>query len=120
MRLPRIEVRAEPGVVVVRLVDDADIDIVTSVELGDVLLEAVPNSARGLVLDLRAVRYVDSAGVRMLFGLARQLSTSRQRLGLWLPESSPLRRLIKITSLDEVAVICADLQDCVDAVCADD
>lgn len=120
MRLPRIEVRTEADVVVATLLDGADIDIATAVELGDVLLEAVPNSTRGLVLDLRTAGYVDSAGVRMLFGLARRLSTSRQRLGLWLPESSALRRLIKITSLDEAAVICAELQDCVEAVCAED
>lgn len=119
MRCPQIEVRADTGLVIATLLDDIDIDIASSVELGDVLLAAVPNTARGLVLDLRTVRYVDSAGVRMLFGLVRQLSTSRQRLGLWLPEDSPLRRLIKITRLDEVAVTCTDLQDCADAICAE-
>lgn len=116
MRLPRIDVRREGNVVVVSLQDEADIDIANAVALGELLLEAVPNSVRGLVLDLRTVRYVDSAGVRMLFGLCRQLRTSRQSLGLWLPESSPLRRLIKITDLEEVAVVCADVPDCIEAI----
>lgn len=120
MRVPRIESRERAGAVLAAVEDGCDIDITNAVELGDLLLETVPNSAHGLVLDLRRVQYVDSAGIRMLFGLARRLAVSRQRLGLWLPHGSPIRRLVSITQLDRVAAVCADEIACLDAVCAED
>lgn len=120
MRLPRVDSQEHAGAVVAAVEDGFDIDITNAAELGDLLLETVPNSARGMVLDLRRVQYVDSAGVRMLFGLARHLATGRQRLGLLLPPGSPLRRLLSITGLDRVAAVCADERSCVDAVCAED
>ncbi len=119
MRMPRIEARAQGDVVVVAVEAGFDIDITNAAELAEQLLESVPSTACGMVLDLRHVDYIDSAGVRLLFGLARQLSTSRQRLGLWLPEASPVRRLVTITRLDEVVAVCSDEAACVAAVCAD-
>lgn len=115
MRLPQVSVRVDDDVVVAD-VHSGDIDIASAAELGDMLIEAVPNHARGLVLRLEAVDYIDSAGVRMLFGLARRLSTSRQGLAMCLPESSPLQRLIKITNLGEVALIGADVRACADGI----
>ncbi len=120
MRLPRIEVYEHKDAIVATVQDDVDIDIGNAVELGEMLLEAVPNQARGLVLDLSTVRYVDSAGVRMLFGLARQLGTSRQVLALWVPAGNHLLRLIELTKLTEVAQVRPDLHSCVEAVSARD
>lgn len=120
MRLPRIQARVQAGAVLAAVEPGFDIDITNAADLADLLLESVPSSARGMVLDLRQVEYVDSAGIRMLFGLARQLATGRQRLGLWLPESSPVRRLVSITNLDQVAIVCADEAGCIAAVCAED
>jgi anti-anti-sigma factor len=116
--VPRVEVREKGEVVVAAFEHQADIDISHAAELGDVLLAAVPNGAVGLVLDLDGVQYLDSAGVRMLFSLARQLLTRRQGLGLSLPAGSPLSRLIEITKLEEVAVIGKTLEECVEHVTA--
>jgi anti-anti-sigma factor len=120
MRLPSIEVYEEKDAIVATVMDGADIDIGNAVELGEMLFEAVPNQARGLVLDLGNVRYVDSAGVRMLFSLARQLETSRQVLALSVPEGNHLLRLIEITQLGDVTAVCSDLSACVEAVSARD
>lgn len=115
MRLPRIDV-VEGGDAVIATVTDGDIDITTAAEVGDLLLEAVPNHVLALVVVLDSVAYIDSAGIRTLFGLARQLSTSRQVLAIALPESSPLQRLVTITKLGEVAVIGADVAACLEAI----
>lgn len=112
--MPGIEFRGQDGAEVATLQEHADIDIGCAVELGELLLEAVPNHSLGLVLDLSTVDYVDSAGIRMLFGLARQLLMSRQGLSLCVPEASPLVRLVQITKLEEVAVVCSTVQEGLD------
>ena len=80
------------------------------------LMAATPNDAIGLVLDLSGVRYIDSSGVRMLFDLAGRLDVCRQRLAIALPEDSPIRKLIKITKLEEVVLLCASPDECVEGL----
>lgn len=102
------------GVVVARL--RGDIDFGAADDLGHELFAAIPDEAEGLVVDLTDVRYVDSGGVRMFFALASRLDTGRRKLALSLPETSPLRRLIKITRLEEVALLCSSSEECAEMV----
>lgn len=114
MKRTAVELRTDEDVIVGRLVGDIDFgdtDPITSE-----LLVATPNDALGLVLDLSELRYVDSAGVRMLFELARRLRVCRQRLGIALPEDSPIRRVVKITKLEEIVLLCASVAECVDGL----
>jgi anti-anti-sigma factor len=78
------------------------------------LRAAIDGSLRALAVDLTAVRYLDSAGIRALFELARELGLARQVLGLVVPSSSPLRRLLKITRLEEVVVVTATEDECIE------
>jgi anti-anti-sigma factor len=99
----RLEVSDVDGVVVARI--HGDIDFGSADDLGADILRALPDQARGLVLDLTAVRYVDSGGVRVFFELATHLYNSGRKLALAVPETSPVRRLIKITRLEEAALL---------------
>jgi anti-sigma B factor antagonist len=82
-----------------------DIDLANAPRARDDLL-AIAADAPGLVLDLTAVAYLDSAGVKILFQLARDLRRRDQTLVVTVPTGSPLRRLLKITSFHEVAPVC--------------
>jgi anti-anti-sigma factor len=106
----RLEVAEDSGVVVARI--DGDIDFGSADDLGGDILRALPDDAGGLVLDLTAVRYVDSGGVRVFFELASHLYNSGRQLALAVPETSPIRRLIKITRLEEVALLFPTAQEC--------
>jgi anti-sigma B factor antagonist/stage II sporulation protein AA (anti-sigma F factor antagonist) len=106
----RLELTDDDGVVVA--VITGDIDFGTAVDLGGDVSRAVPDSAVGLVLDLTDVRYVDSSGVRVFFELAAQLATSGRRVALAVPETSPIRRLVKITRLEEAIVLCTGAAEC--------
>lgn len=110
----RLELSDEEGVVVARI--DGDIDISSADDLGRDVMRALPDSASGLVLDLSEVRYVDSCGVRVFFELAVQLGISGRRLALAVPETSPVRRLIKITRLEEAVLLCASAQECTEMI----
>lgn len=99
-------------VVIARL--EGEIDFSNIGEVGDDLRSAVSNEAVGLVIDLSAVRYVDSAGIRMLFDLARRGEATRQGFGLVLGEDSPLRTLVRVTKLDDVVLLCLSVDACVE------
>ncbi|HUQ38951.1 MAG TPA: STAS domain-containing protein [Acidimicrobiales bacterium] len=92
---------------------EVDVDIANTELIGSSVLGAVPNHAIGLVLDLTKVRYLDSAGIRMLFMIIRELDACRQRASVLLEDESPVRKLLKITNVDEVVYVCSSLDDCV-------
>ncbi len=106
----RLELADDAGVGLV--VIDGDIDFGSADDLSRDILSWLPDSAIGLVLDLRNVRYVDSGGVRVFFELASHLEVSGRRVGLAVPENSPVRRLIKITQLEEAVLLCTSAPEC--------
>jgi anti-sigma B factor antagonist len=87
-----------------------EVDLANAARLRQELLALVTDEVDGLVVDVTDVPYADSAGIRVLFDLARDLRRRDQSLTVTVPVSSPLRRLLKITNFQEVASICDDDQ----------
>jgi anti-anti-sigma factor len=96
--LSTIDTERIDGVVVARLPYEVDLAIADTV--GSDLLAAVANEATGLVIDLSGTRYLDSAGISMLFRTRDRLRDRRQRVGVVCPPGSPLARLLEIVALD--------------------
>ena len=109
-----VDIAVDDGIVVARV--GGDIDISNRTTVASRILAAMDNDAVGLVIDLAPVRYLDSAGISMLFEIARQLETCRQRMGIALDEDSPVRKLLKITNIHEVVTLCASVDECAAAV----
>jgi anti-anti-sigma factor len=109
-----IQISRRDDVVIAQL--DGDIDLANTPTISATILEAVPNDALGLVVDLSAVRYIDSVGIRMLFTFVRELNDSRQGMAIAVPPESPVRKLLKITHLDEAAVLRHEIDDAVVAM----
>jgi anti-sigma B factor antagonist len=82
-----------------------EIDIASGLPLVDEILRKMPDSSVGLVADLSKLNYLDSAGVRALFEVARTLTMRDQRFVISLPEDSVLRGLLKITNIEDVAAV---------------
>lgn len=106
----RLELFDEGDLTVARI--EGDIDFESAADLGPDILRSLPDASIGLVLDLTDVRYVDSGGVRAFFEIAAHLAVSGRRVALAVPETSPIRRLIKITRLEEVVVLCTNADEC--------
>ncbi len=105
--------------IVVTLGDD--IDLANVEPIAAQLLRAVPDDAAGLVVDLSAVRYIDSTGAHMLFDLARTLGLRRQRLAVALSDSSPLRPLLKMMNVNDVVPVAATTAQAIEGLrCASD
>lgn len=80
-----------------------EIDGSNAGELRRAVGEQVPASASALVLDLSATSYVDSAGIELIFELARRLSARRQSLALVVPQGSGVRRVLELCDIGSVA-----------------
>jgi anti-anti-sigma factor len=85
------------------------IDLSNVEDLGRQVEGAVSNRARGLVLDLSAVTYLDSTGLRLIYRLARRLGDRQQRLRLVVPDDSRIRRVLTLAGVGTVAPMVPDV-----------
>lgn len=82
---------------------DGEVDMANAGDLRDALLEAVTNHAPGLVMDLSGTTYLDSAGIHVVFELARKLHSRQQQLRVVVPAGAPIRRVLTLTNVSAVA-----------------
>jgi anti-anti-sigma factor len=87
------------GVRIARL--RGEIDASNAWAVSRTLRESVSNQDLRLVVDLTGVRYVDSAGVRILFELRGLLTDHGQELVLIIPPDALIRRTLEVTTLLE-------------------
>ncbi len=89
------EAVGDVGIVVV----DGEVDAANAADVGDRLRTALTNRSRALIVDLGLTRYIDSAGIDVLFELDRELRQRRQSLHLVVPADSPITRTLAIAGL---------------------
>jgi anti-sigma B factor antagonist len=112
--LVELAIERRGDVVVARLT--GELDIAGASVTGERIGEAVSSDARGLVVDMSDLEFIDSSGVAMLFGLVRRLSSRRQELRVIAPEGRPVARVLEIVEFDRAAPISADVQTAVTAL----
>ena len=69
------------------------------------ILEAIPNHFAEVTVDLSALDYIDSAGLRLLFTLGTRLRTLQIDLVLVVPTDSAVRRMIDLAGVAELIPI---------------
>jgi anti-sigma B factor antagonist len=107
-----VEIEERNGdVVIARLAGELDISVAEPT--GRRIAEAVPSSARGVVVDMSALQFMDSSGVSMLFALARQVGSHRQQLRVVAPVGGPVARVLEIVEFERAAPVHADLDSAV-------
>ena len=94
---PRDAPRARARRVVMAAVE-GEIDVSNAGTCSTSSPRAVPNSARGLLVDLMALEFLDSSGVHMLYELAERLGDRQQRFAVVLAPDAPPRRAIELTA----------------------
>jgi anti-anti-sigma factor len=106
-----IEDRDADDIVVARL--SGELDIAGADRIGQCIAEAVPSSARGVVVDMSDLEFIDSSGVSMLFALARRVGSRRQELRVVAPAGRPVARVLQIVEFERAAPVHADLDSAV-------
>ena len=107
----QIEQLEGDDVVVARLTGELDISGADST--GQRIAEAEPSSARGVVVDMSDLDFIDSSGVSMLFALARRVGSRRQELRVVAPAGKPVARVLQIVEFDRAAPVHADVDSAV-------
>jgi anti-sigma B factor antagonist len=109
--ISRVSIETDDDVVVAHV--SGEIDLSNARKLGEELAAAVPNQAVGLVIDLTGTEYLDSSGVSLVFDLSERLRRRQQRLRLVVPDSAPLRRVLRIVDADGAVPIVATVDEAV-------
>ncbi|HEY1509710.1 MAG TPA: STAS domain-containing protein [Solirubrobacteraceae bacterium] len=93
-----------------------EIDLSNAEHLCEAIVDATANDARGVVLDLAAVDYLDSTGIHLIYRLRESLRTRGQRLMLVIPEDSPVRDSLRLAGVMQHLPICASVEDALQSV----
>lgn len=104
----------EEAVAVAQLTED--IDLANAQRVGDTLASSVGKRQLGLVVDLSALRYLDSSGIRVFFELRRSLESRRQKLWIVVPSDSPVRRLLELAPADSIVPTALTVEEATDAI----
>ena len=112
--LATLRVRERGGIVLA--VVEGEIDLSNAPGLQVEVTTAVPNSARGLLLDLSGIDFLDSSGVHMLYDIADRLVTRQQRFAVVLEPDAPPRRAIELSGIEPAAWLYGDLSSALAAI----
>lgn len=98
MSLAELDLDSDGPVVCAHL--RGDIDMSNAAELREELSRRTPNHALGLVLDLREVHYLDSAGIHLVHHLREDFRASGLGLRLVIPADSPINDTLRLAGLN--------------------
>jgi anti-anti-sigma factor len=83
------------------LVLSGEVDLTNWESVGDRINGEVSNRTTEVTVDLSAVTYLDSSGLRLLFKLAERLGLLQIGLTLVVPQESVTRLAIRLSGLDQ-------------------
>ena len=99
------------GVVVARV--EGEVDMSNASELGTAITARVPSDARGLVLDLGGVGYVDSAGIHIFFELRERLTRRGQEIRVALAADSPVATALEYAGVQRALGAAATVREAI-------
>jgi anti-anti-sigma factor len=107
--LAQLHLADESGVTVATI--DGEIDLSNATELEIAISHAVGNEAAGLVVDLARVEYLDSAGITLLFNLARRVARRQQQFLVVVPGEAHVREILSLSGATGALPLHASLDD---------
>jgi anti-anti-sigma factor len=97
--MPLADVHFEPAGEVLVAHLEGEVDMSNAEALGVALGSQVPRDARALVLDLREVGYLDSAGIRLIYNLRKRLDNRGQQLRLVVAPGAMIADALRIAGV---------------------
>ena len=107
-----IESRQDDGWTVLAV--SGELDLYTAPRLREDVLATLEGGADRIAIDLNGVGFIDSTGLGILVACLKRVRERDGRMVLIAPETSPLRRLLSLTGLEQVLPTHAALGDAVD------
>ncbi len=84
--LATVEIEKVRGIAVARIAGEVDASNANAIQRR--MLEAVPNEGAGIIVDMSETRYLDSAGIRILFETGERLQVRGMALTIVVPPES--------------------------------
>jgi anti-anti-sigma factor len=101
----KVSSESRDGAVVV--VASGEIDLATSPRLREALVDPAAR-APTVVLDLRAVTFIDSSGLGVIVGQQKRARESGDRFAVAIAGGSPVERILEVTGLAGILDVVAD------------
>ena len=103
MDLVQLSIEERGDVVIAHVT--GELDLAGAPATGEAIGEAVPTTARALVVDFTKLEFIDSSGIAMLFNLVRRLGSRRQELRVVAIDGKPVARVLEIVEFDRAAPV---------------
>jgi len=97
VKLADVQFSDQERVVVARLSGEVDLSNAEAIE--NAIVEATPNHALALVLDVSQLDYLDSAGIHLIYKLREKLRARGQTLRLVIPPDSPANDALRLAGV---------------------
>lgn len=118
MKLADVQFSEHERVVVARLKGEVDLSNADSIETA--IVEATPNHALALILDVSALDYLDSAGIHLIYKLRQKLRARGQTLRLVIPTESPAHDALRLAGVSHNVDTAESLEAAMAEFAADD
>jgi anti-anti-sigma factor len=89
----------------VHIAVSGEVDLANATAVEDQIVAAITNQVASVSVDLGAVDYMDSAGLRILFSLASRLAGLQIGLEVIAPVGSSARRLVEVSGLAPIVAL---------------
>ena len=93
-----------------------EIDISNADELSATVIGATPSEAQGVILDLSAVEYLDSAGIYVIYGMRSSLQARGQALILVIPPRSPVHDALRLAGAEHPGEVVEQVDEALRAI----
>lgn len=103
MPLDGIDIRSDGSALVVA--PTGDVDLTNADDLRAAILAALSNERESVIVDFSGTRYLDSAGIRVLFSIARRLEERRRRLAIVAPRGAQIRKILSLVDIQSRATV---------------
>jgi anti-sigma B factor antagonist len=103
-----------PGVLIAR--PRGDVDMAVAPEIERDVIDAVEQARPAcVVVDLGAVTYIDSSGIRLLFRLYTAMAEEPSRLVVVAPQGSIAERLLNLVALGDIGDVRPSVESALEA-----
>jgi anti-anti-sigma factor len=99
------DVVVHPVGTTVRITVGGEIDLANAAMVEEQVSAAVTNQVTAVTLDLGELRYIDSAGLHILFALVARLEVLQIALHVDVPPGSLTRRVLQLSGFEGVAAM---------------
>lgn len=109
MSLADVQITLVPSALIAHVTGEVDMSNAEGV--GATVINATPNEARGVVLDLSGVEYLDSAGIYVLYGMRASLLARGQTLILVIPPTSPVCDSLRLAGAERPGEVAEGVEE---------